>query len=174
MTFVVRGELVDRMPGIVEVAASMPSNDVGPEARIGGALVLLVEILLRRGQAGCESGSDHRNDRSDLCEHGGLRPGGSWNSSTTRSTGARSSSGLRARGDARYRELKARFLAIASTMGVGLSERDIRRTTEIVRQLSSDVKGAVRAAAVVCDPLVTTTVAISATATPACSCQRST
>jgi DNA-binding MarR family transcriptional regulator len=43
-------------------------------------------------------------------------------------------------GDARYRELKARFLAVASTMGVGLIERDSRRTTEILRQLSSDVK----------------------------------
>ncbi len=47
---------------------------------------------------------------------------------------------LTRKGDARYRELKARFLAIASTMGVGLSEGDIRRTTEIVRQLSGDVK----------------------------------
>jgi DNA-binding MarR family transcriptional regulator len=43
-------------------------------------------------------------------------------------------------GDARYRELKARFLAIASTMGAGLSEGDIRRSTETVRQLSGDVK----------------------------------
>src|SRR5688572_9551616 len=47
---------------------------------------------------------------------------------------------LTPKGDARYRELNARFLAIASTMGVGLSEADIRRTTEIVRQLSDDVK----------------------------------
>ena len=47
---------------------------------------------------------------------------------------------LTRRGDGRYRELRTRFLAIASTMGVGLSERGIRRTTEIVRQLSSDVK----------------------------------
>jgi len=47
---------------------------------------------------------------------------------------------LTRKGDARYRALKARFLAIASTMGVGLSEGDIRRTTEIVRQLSDDVK----------------------------------
>ncbi len=47
---------------------------------------------------------------------------------------------LTRKGDARYRELKARLLAIASTMGVGLSARDIRRTTEIVRQLSDDVK----------------------------------
>jgi DNA-binding MarR family transcriptional regulator len=47
---------------------------------------------------------------------------------------------LTRKGDARYRELEARFLAIASTMGVGLSEGDIRRTTEIVRQLSGDAK----------------------------------
>jgi DNA-binding MarR family transcriptional regulator len=47
---------------------------------------------------------------------------------------------LTRKGDARYRELEARFLAIASTMGVGLGERDIRRTTEIVRQLSGDAK----------------------------------
>jgi DNA-binding MarR family transcriptional regulator len=47
---------------------------------------------------------------------------------------------LTRRGDARYRELNARFLALASTMGVGLSERDTRRTTEVVRQLSGDVK----------------------------------
>ena len=47
---------------------------------------------------------------------------------------------LTRKGDARYRELNARFLAIASTMGVAFSEADIRRTTEIVRQLSDDVK----------------------------------
>jgi len=47
---------------------------------------------------------------------------------------------LTRKGDARYRELNARFLAIASTLGVALSEPDIRRTTEIVRQLSDDVK----------------------------------
>jgi len=47
---------------------------------------------------------------------------------------------LTRKGDARYRELKARLLAIASTMGVGLSEGDVRKTTEIVRQLSGDVK----------------------------------
>ena len=50
---------------------------------------------------------------------------------------------LTPKGDARYRELNARFLAIASTMGVGLSEANIRRTTEIVRRLSDDVKSAV-------------------------------
>ena len=47
---------------------------------------------------------------------------------------------LTRKGDARYRVLEARFLTIASTMGVGLSEGDIRRTTEIVRQLSGDAK----------------------------------
>ena len=41
---------------------------------------------------------------------------------------------------ARYRELNARLLSIASTMGVALSEADIRKTIEIVRQMSDDVK----------------------------------
>ena len=45
---------------------------------------------------------------------------------------------LTSRGDARYRELNARFLTIASTMAGGLSERDIRRTTKTVRQLSAE------------------------------------
>jgi DNA-binding MarR family transcriptional regulator len=45
---------------------------------------------------------------------------------------------LTRKGDARHRELNARFLAIASTMGVGLIEADIRRTTEIVARLSDD------------------------------------
>jgi DNA-binding MarR family transcriptional regulator len=44
------------------------------------------------------------------------------------------------KGDGRYRELNARLLAIASTMGVALSEAEIRKTIEIVRQLSDDVK----------------------------------
>ena len=47
---------------------------------------------------------------------------------------------LTPKGDARYRQLNARLLSIASTMGVALSQPDIRRTTEIVRQLSDDVK----------------------------------
>jgi DNA-binding MarR family transcriptional regulator len=47
---------------------------------------------------------------------------------------------LTPKGDARYRELNARFLLIASTMGVTLSEADIRKTIEIVRHLSDDVK----------------------------------
>jgi DNA-binding MarR family transcriptional regulator len=47
---------------------------------------------------------------------------------------------LTPKGGARYRELNARFLSIASAMGVALSEADIRKTTEIVRHLSDDVK----------------------------------
>jgi DNA-binding MarR family transcriptional regulator len=47
---------------------------------------------------------------------------------------------LTRKGDARYREMNARFLVIASTMGVALGEADIRKTTEVVRQLSDDVK----------------------------------
>jgi DNA-binding MarR family transcriptional regulator len=43
-------------------------------------------------------------------------------------------------GDAHYRKLNARLLSIASTMGGALSEADIRKTIEIVRQLSDDVK----------------------------------
>src|SRR5215831_14165159 len=48
---------------------------------------------------------------------------------------------LTRKGDARYRELSARFLAIASTMGADLSEADIRKTIAIVRQLSDEAKG---------------------------------
>jgi DNA-binding MarR family transcriptional regulator len=48
---------------------------------------------------------------------------------------------LTRKGDARYRELSARFLAIASTMGAELSEAEIRKTTEIVRRLSDEAKG---------------------------------
>lgn len=47
---------------------------------------------------------------------------------------------LTPKGDARYRALDARLLSIASTMGVALSEPDIRNTTGIVRHLSDDVK----------------------------------
>jgi DNA-binding MarR family transcriptional regulator len=47
---------------------------------------------------------------------------------------------LTRKGDAHYRELNDRFLTIASTMGAALSEADIRKTTEVVRQLSDDVK----------------------------------
>lgn len=47
---------------------------------------------------------------------------------------------LTRKGDAHYRELEARFLDIASTIGAALSEADIRKSTDIVRQLSGEVK----------------------------------
>jgi len=47
---------------------------------------------------------------------------------------------LTRKGETSYRELNARLLAIAATMGGDLNEPDIRRTTEVVRQLSGDVK----------------------------------
>jgi DNA-binding MarR family transcriptional regulator len=47
---------------------------------------------------------------------------------------------LTRKGDARYRKLSARFLAIASTMGDELSEADIRKTTEVVRRLSDEAR----------------------------------
>ena len=47
---------------------------------------------------------------------------------------------LTRQGEARYRDLNARFLALASTVGLALSEADIRRTKEILRQLSDEVK----------------------------------
>ena len=47
---------------------------------------------------------------------------------------------LTPQGAARYRELNARLLSLASTMGGTLSEAEIRRSTAIVRQLSDDVK----------------------------------
>jgi len=48
---------------------------------------------------------------------------------------------LTRKGDARYRKLSARFLAIASTMGTGLSEADIHKTIEVLRQLSDEAMG---------------------------------
>jgi len=47
---------------------------------------------------------------------------------------------LTPKGDARYRKLDARLSSIASTLGVALSEADFRKTIEIVRQLSDDVR----------------------------------
>ena len=47
---------------------------------------------------------------------------------------------LTPKGDAHYRELETRLLRIASTMGADLGEADIRKATEIVRQLSDDAK----------------------------------
>jgi DNA-binding MarR family transcriptional regulator len=48
---------------------------------------------------------------------------------------------LTPKGNARYREFSARFLAIASSIGSDLSEADIRKTTKIVRRLSEETKG---------------------------------
>ena len=47
---------------------------------------------------------------------------------------------LTPKGEARYRELNVRLLSIASTMAGALGEADIRKATEVVRQLSDDVK----------------------------------
>ena len=63
-----------------------------------------------------------------------------WNSSTIRSTGRSKLVRLTHKGDARYRELHAQLISIASTMGVTLDKADIRKTIEIVRRLSDDVK----------------------------------
>src|SRR5262245_29585322 len=48
---------------------------------------------------------------------------------------------LTGKGDARYRELSVRFLAIASTMGEDLREADVRKTIQILRLLSDETKG---------------------------------
>lgn len=47
---------------------------------------------------------------------------------------------LTPKGEAHYRALNTRLLAIASTMDLALGEADIRNTIRAVRQLSSDVK----------------------------------
>ena len=46
---------------------------------------------------------------------------------------------LTRKGAARYREMSARFLAMASTVGGELNEAEIRKTAAVVRQLSADV-----------------------------------
>ena len=48
---------------------------------------------------------------------------------------------LTRKGETRYRQLDVRFQAIAGSLGVALGETDIRRSTEIVRQLSDEIKG---------------------------------
>ncbi|MBD2749093.1 MarR family transcriptional regulator [Microvirga sp. BT688] len=48
---------------------------------------------------------------------------------------------LTPKGEAEYRELNTQFLSLSSTVGVALSEADIRNTIEVVRHLSDDVKG---------------------------------
>ncbi len=46
---------------------------------------------------------------------------------------------LTRKGAARYREMSARFLAMASTIGGGLNETEIRKAAAVVRRLSADV-----------------------------------
>src|SRR5918994_5044717 len=46
---------------------------------------------------------------------------------------------LTRKGDARYREMSGRFLAMASAIGGELNENEIRKTAAVVRQLSADV-----------------------------------
>ena len=48
---------------------------------------------------------------------------------------------LTPKGEARYWEQGAQLQSIASTLCVGLDERDIRKTNEIVQRLSSEIKG---------------------------------
>jgi DNA-binding MarR family transcriptional regulator len=48
---------------------------------------------------------------------------------------------LTPKGEVRYREQAAQLQSIASTLCVGLGERDIRKTSEIMQQLSSEIKG---------------------------------
>ena len=47
---------------------------------------------------------------------------------------------LTRKGESRYRESSARFLAIASSMGAQLAEAEIRKSTEILRRLSEEAK----------------------------------
>src|SRR5262252_8233342 len=49
---------------------------------------------------------------------------------------------LTRKGDARYRELTARLLEMASTMGADLSEADIHKVSEILRRLSDEARDA--------------------------------
>ena len=53
---------------------------------------------------------------------------------------------LTPRGEARHRRLTVRLLEIASTMGAGLREAEIRRTAEVVRQIGDEAKRGTRAA----------------------------
>jgi len=49
---------------------------------------------------------------------------------------------LTPKGDAHYRLLSSRLLEITSTMGAGLSEADLRRTADIVRQIGDEAASA--------------------------------
>lgn len=47
---------------------------------------------------------------------------------------------LTPKGDARYRAMSVRYLALASTMGTGLGEAEVRAASEVVRRLSDEAK----------------------------------
>ncbi len=51
---------------------------------------------------------------------------------------------LTPKGETRYSKMSAELLAIAATLVAPLNEADIRKTSEIVRKLSDDVKGRTR------------------------------
>lgn len=53
---------------------------------------------------------------------------------------------LTPKGERRYEEMSAELLAIAAKLVVPVAEADIRKTSEIVRQLSDDVKSRTRRA----------------------------
>lgn len=46
---------------------------------------------------------------------------------------------LTSKGEARYREMSTRLLAIAARLGADLSEGEVRKTTEVLRLLSDEV-----------------------------------
>jgi len=48
---------------------------------------------------------------------------------------------LTPKGEARYREQNAQLQLIASTLCVGLGDRDIRKASEIMQRLSNEIKG---------------------------------
>jgi DNA-binding MarR family transcriptional regulator len=48
---------------------------------------------------------------------------------------------LTPKGEARYREQNAQLQSIASTLCVGLGEREIRKAGEIMQRLSNEIKG---------------------------------
>jgi DNA-binding MarR family transcriptional regulator len=48
---------------------------------------------------------------------------------------------LTRKGESQYQKMSTRFLSIASTMGGGLREAEIRNAIEIVRQISDEARG---------------------------------
>ena len=48
---------------------------------------------------------------------------------------------LTTKGEARFRQLNARFLAVSATMGAGLNATDIRKAAEILQRLGEEARG---------------------------------